>query len=187
MFIPLVIQHRHVHLSKTHLRQLFGDENSLEIESELEHKGQYLYRETVAVEGKMGVIESVRVLGPCRRTTQVELSMTDAYAIGLRAPTRQSNDLARASSCKLIGPVGSVRATSSVIIPARHLHCSDRIAKKLHLKNRDVVTLQHAERSDVLFSHVFVRVHPTFALELHVNADEAADAWLQSGDLFELC
>src|SRR3989339_1076795 len=115
MFFPLIIQHRHVHLSKPDLRQLFGDEKSLEIESELEQKGQFLYRETVNVEGKTGVIESVRVLGPCRSKTQVELSVTDAFAIGLKAPTRQSGDTLRAASCKLIGPAGSVRAASSVI------------------------------------------------------------------------
>lgn len=187
MLIPLVIQHRHVHLSKTHLRQLFGDEKSLEIETELEHKGQYLYRETVDVEGKTGVIESVRVLGPCRSATQVELSITDAFAIGLNAPTRQSGDLSRAASCKLIGPLGSVRATSSVIVPARHLHCSDRVAKKLHLKNHHVVTLRHAERPDVVLSHVFVRVHPTFNLELHLTSDEAAHHWLHTDDFFDLC
>lgn len=187
MLIPLVIQHRHVHLSKTDLRRLFGDEKSLEIESELEHKGQYLYGETVDVEGKTGVIESVRVLGPCRNSTQVELSITDAFSIGLKAPTRQSGDLLRAASCKLIGPLGTIRATSSVIVPARHLHCSDRVAKKLHLKNRDVVTLRHIERPSVVLSHVFVRVHPTFALELHLTSDEAAHDWLHSGDLFELC
>ncbi|MCX6714893.1 MAG: PduL/EutD family phosphate acyltransferase [Candidatus Uhrbacteria bacterium] len=187
MFIPLVIQHRHVHLSKKDLRQLFGDEKTLEIESELEHKGQYLYRETVDVEGKTGIIESVRVLGPSRSATQVELSITDAFAIGLNAPTRQSGDLTRAASCKLIGPAGSVRATSSVIVPARHLHCSDRMAKKLHVKNHHVVTLRHAENPDVVLSHVFVRVHPTFALELHLTSDEAAHHWLHTGDLFELC
>lgn len=187
MFIPLVLQPRHVHLSKTDLRRLFGDEKSLEIETELEHKGQYLYRETVDVEGKTGVIESVRVLGPCRSATQVELSLTDAFAIGLKAPTRQSGDLTRAASCKLIGPAGSIRAASSVIVPARHLHCSDRMAKKLHLKNHHVVTLRHAEKPEVILSHVFVRVHPTFALELHLTSDEAAHHWLHSGDLFELC
>lgn len=187
MFIPLVIQHRHVHLSKADLRQLFGDEKALQIEMELDHKGQFLYEETVDVEGKMGVIESVRIIGPARQKTQVELSPTDAFAIGLKAPTRQSGDLLRTPSCKLIGPSGTVRATASVIVPARHLHCSDRMAKKLHLKNHHVVTLRHAERPEVVLSHVFVRVHPTFSLELHLTSDEAAHNWLHSGDLFELC
>ena len=187
MFFPLIIQHRHVHLSKPDLRQLFGDEKSLEIESELEQKGQFLYKETVNVEGKTGVIESVRVLGPCRSKTQVELSVTDAFAIGLKAPTRQSGDTLRAASCKLIGPAGSVRAASSVIVPARHLHCSDRVAKKLHVKKHHVVTLRHAEKPDIVLTHVFVRVHPTFAPELHLTSDEAAHYWLHSGDLFEVC
>lgn len=187
LLIPLVIQHRHVHLSKQHLRQLFGDEKSMQIESELEHKGQYLYEQTVDVEGKTGVMECVRILGPSRTNTQVELSETDAFAIGLRAPTRQSGDLEHAASCTIIGPMGSVRASASVIVPARHLHVSDRMAKKLHMKNYQVVSLRHAERPDVVLSHVFVRVHPTFSLVLHITSDEAAHDWLHSGDLFQLC
>lgn len=187
MYIPLVIQHRHVHLSKTDLRQLFGDEKNLHPESDLGHKGQVVYRETVDVEGKTGIMEFVRVLGPSRLKTQVELSETDAFAIGIKAPTRQSGDLSHAGTCKLIGPVGSIQAKFSVIVPARHLHCSDRMAKKLHLKNRDVVAVRHVERSEVVLSHVFVRVHPSFGFELHLTSDEASHDWLHSGDLFEIC
>lgn len=187
MLIPLVLQHRHVHLSKKDFRQLFGDEKNVEIDIELSHKGQYVCKETVNVEGKTGVIESVRVIGPSRHATQIELSLTDAFAIGLNAPTRQSGDLARAASCVLVGPLGKVRAISSVIVPARHLHCSDRMAKKLQLKNHQVISVRHAERPDVILSHVFVRIHPTFSFELHLTHDEAAHHWLQTGDLFELC
>lgn len=187
MFIPLVIQHRHVHLSKKDLRQLFGSEEFMTIDKELELKGQYVYEDTVDIEGNTGMIEFVRILGPERKETQVELSQTDAFAIGLHAPTRQSGDLSRAANCTIIGPVGSVFAKASVIIPARHLHISDRLAKKMQIKNRDVVTLQHIERSEIVFSQVFVRVHPTFSLEFHLTSDEAAHDWLHSGDLFELC
>ncbi len=187
MFIPLVIQHRHVHLSKTDLRQLFGDEKNLHVEMELEHRGQVLYQESVTISGRKGEIESVRILGPARRNTQVEVSFSDAVLLGTRAPIRHSGDVKRAGSCKLISETGSIRAPSTVIIPARHLHCSDRIAKKLHLKNQQVVSLEHADRPDLILSHVLVRVHPTFALELHVSEDEAAAHWLTSGDPFILC
>ncbi len=187
MFISLVIQHRHVHLSKADLRQLFGDEKNLHIETTLGHRGQVLYKETVTISGRKGEIESVRILGPTRSKTQVEISVSDAVLLGARVPVRHSGDLKRAGSCKLISDSASLRASSSVIIPARHLHCNDRIAKKLHLKNQEVVSLQHADRSDVILSHVFVRIHPTFALELHLTEDEAAVHWLSTGDLFSLC
>ena len=187
MFIPLVVQHRHVHLSKADLRQLFGDEKNLHIESTLGHRGQVLYKESVTISGRKGEIESVRVLGPVRSKTQVEISYSDAALLGARVPVRHSGDLKRAGSCKLISDFGSIRASSSVIIPARHLHCNDKLAKKLHLKNQEVVSLQHADRPDVILSHVFVRIHPTFALEFHLTEDESAAHWLSTGDQFVLC
>ncbi|MEK7451975.1 MAG: PduL/EutD family phosphate acyltransferase [Patescibacteria group bacterium] len=185
--IPLVIQHRHVHLSKSDLRQLFGDEKNLHVELDLGHRGQVLYRETVSVVGRKGTIECVRVLGPSRRNTQVEISSHDAVYLGTRSPIRHSGDLKRAGSCKLVTKFGSVRASSTVIIPARHLHCSDRMAQKLHVKNQEVVSLQHTDRSEIVIPNVLVRVHPTFALEFHLTEDEAATQWIQNSDSFILC
>ncbi len=187
MLIPLVIQHRHVHLSKSDLRQLFGEEKKMEVEMELGQRGQVLYAETVSIDGKNCVMEHVRILGPSRSKTQVEISTTDAVALGIRAPLRQSGDLLRAGSCKIIGKNGSIRATSTVIVPARHLHCNEKIAKKLKLKNQDVVSLECVDRPNLKLNHVFVRVHPTFVLEFHLNEDEAAELWLSDNDTFTVC
>lgn len=187
MKIPLVIQHRHIHLSRTDLRRLFGDESQLHKEIELAQKGQFVFKETVSVIGTRGKLTQVKVLGPTRTKTQVELSSSDAAAIGVRAPLRHSSDLARAGSCKLKGPKGEIRAITSMIVSARHIHCDPKTAKRLKLKNHDVVSLQHIKREDVRLDHVLVRIHPTFSLELHLNQDEAAELWLQSGEFFELC
>lgn len=185
MRIPLVIQHRHIHLSADDRVRLFG-EQPLTVVGKIEHAGQVIYAETLTIEGKIGLIDQVRVLGPDRTHTQVELSESDAFAIGLTTPVRQSGDIVRSASCELVGPFGSLRSVSSVIVPARHLHCSDQVAKELRVKNHDVVTLRHIKREDVVLEHVFVRVHPTYALSLHLTADEAAHDWLQSGDFFTL-
>ncbi len=187
MYIPLVIQHRHVHLSKADQKILFGTDASLSVASNLRHKGQVVYDQVVEIVGKESSINFVRILGPARAITQVELSPSDALLLGIRAPVRHSGDLARAGSCKIKGPRGMVRATSQVIIPARHLHCHAQAAKKLGVTNNAVVTLQHLERTDVLLHHVLVRVHPTFSLELHLHADEASALWLSDHDLFTIC
>ncbi len=187
MIIPLVVQHRHIHLSRTDLRALFGDEKNLTIESKLAHRGQFVYQETVAVIGSRGEIKQVKILGPCREQTQVELSVTDTAAIGTRTVMRQSGDTAKSGSCKLRGPNGIIKATSTVIVPARHLHCDPPFAKKWKLKNHSTISLEHAERNDLVIHHVFVRIHPSFALEFHLNEDEAAEFWIKSGDPFLLC
>ena len=187
MKVPLTIQHRHVHLSRTDLRRLFGDESQLHKEILLKQKGQFVFKETVSVIGTRGELTLVKVLGPTRTKTQVELSASDAAAIGVRAPLRHSGDLSRAGSCKLKGPKGSLRAVTSIIVSARHVHCDPKSAKRLKIKNYDIVCLQHINRDDVRLEHVLVRVHPTFSLELHLNQDEAAELWLQSGEFFELC
>ena len=159
----------------------------MEVEMELGQRGQVLYAETVSIDGKNCVMEHVRILGPSRSKTQVEISTTDAVALGIRAPLRQSGDLLRAGSCKIIGKNGSIRATSTVIVPARHLHCNEKIAKKLKLKNQDVVSLECVDRPNLKLNHVFVRVHPTFVLEFHLNEDEAAELWLSDNDTFTVC
>jgi len=187
MNIPLVIQHRHIHLTRTDLRRLFGDEKNLHKDVALKQRGQFVFKETLAVIGPRGELTQVKVLGPTRTKTQVELSASDAAAIGVRTPLRHSGDLKRAGSCKLKGPEGQILATSSMIISARHLHCDPKTAKRLKVKNHEIVSLQHTTRDNVRLNHILVRIHPTFSLELHLNQDEAAELWLQSGEFFELC
>lgn len=176
------VQHRHVHLSAAHMEALFGSPKGTKL-AELSHRGQFACDETVTVVGPNGVsLERVRVLGPTRDESQVELSPTEAYALGLDAPVRLSGDLSRTGSCTLVGPSGSVTLDNGLIIPARHLHMSDRDAARLGLSHHALVSVAPVGRPDARVELVSVRVHPTFALELHLTYDEASEFWIQTGD-----
>jgi putative phosphotransacetylase len=181
MNIPVVVHHRHVHLSQKDMDALFG--RPLTPESELGHKGQVVYRETVSVLGKHGMLENVRVLGPSREATQLELSPVEMAALGLDAPVRVSGDLSKCESVRLRGPAGEIRRACA-IIPARHMHVNDTDAQRLHVKHGDVITLVSKKGTRV--EHVTVRVHPTFSLECHLTPDEAAELWLSTGDILHL-
>jgi putative phosphotransacetylase len=182
MKIPVAVLPRHVHLSQADLSALFGAGAKLTPSRELSHRGQVVYRETVTLVGKNGTMEKVRILGPHREGTQVEISVSEAAALGINAPVRLSGDAKRAGSGELIGPKGKVKV-SSVIIPSRHLHCDEVGARELGVKHHDLITLVSLKDATCRLEQVMVRVHPTFANELHLNPDEAAEYWLADGDL----
>ncbi len=186
MDIPVVVQHRHVHLSAADQATLFGADASMKRVADVGHDGQAAYQETVTLVGKNGQMEDVRVLGPCREETQVELSASEAFALGIDAPLRVSGDVKRAASCGLKGPHGSIRSRACVIVPVRHLHCGDADAKRLGIRHRDTVALTPVGRPDLRMEHVAVRVHPSFGLSFHLSADEAAQFWLHTGDRVRL-
>jgi len=145
------------------------------------HRGQAVCDLTVTVVGKNGSLEHVRVLGPHREKTQVELAASDAFALGIQAPVRISGDLSRAGACTLVGTEGEISLRGVAIIPARHLHCRPQEAERLGIKHHDTINV-HVPGRDQRIEHVSVRVHPTFALEFHLSADEAAEHWLHTGD-----
>ncbi len=182
MDIPVAVQYRHAHLSAADQARLFGADAVLKAVAHVGHRGQVAYRETITVVGPNGRLEQVRVLGPVRAETQVELSPVEAEALGIDAPVRLSGDVKRAASCGLKGPHGSIRARACVIIPARHLHCSARDAKRLGVKQGDVVSVGVVGRPETRVEHVAVRVHPSFRTSFHLTADEAAEFWLGADD-----
>jgi propanediol utilization protein len=180
--IAVVVQYRHAHLSDADIRALFGSARLTRLAA-LSHRGQDVCDQTVDVVGPNGTrLERVRVLGPSRDATQVELSPTEAFALGLDAPVRLSGDLSRSAGCELIGPSGTVALKSGVIIPARHLHCSPRDAARLGLSHHQLVRVAAVGRPNEAMDLVSVRVHPTFAAELHVTVDEASEHWFQTGE-----
>lgn len=186
MDIPVVVQHRHVHLSAADQAVLFGPDASFKRVADVGHQGQAAYQETVTVIGKNGRLEDVRVLGPSREETQVELSASEAFALGIDAPLRVSGDTKRAASCGLRGPAGTIRSRACAIVPLRHLHCGEADAKRLGLRHRDTVALTPVGRPDLRLELVAVRVHPSFGLSFHLTADEAAQFWLHTGDRVRL-
>ncbi len=185
MHIPVVVQYRHVHFSASDLETVLGQTTS-EVLQTLSQHGQVVYKQTVQVFGSDGYLDGVHVLGPAREHTQVEISPTDAATIGLHAPVRLSGDTARAGTCRIKGSHGEIRATMSVIVPARHLHLSESVAAKLNLRQGQVVSLQVTTTS-LQIDHVTIRIHPSFVTEFHLTTDEAATYWLHTGDTVQLC
>jgi propanediol utilization protein len=161
---------------------LFGPETTRVLVDISQH-GQYVNEQTVSIIGPEGArMDGVRVLGPVRHTSQVELSASEAYALGLDLPVRLSGDTVRTPGCILAGPEGTIELEEGAIIPARHLHLSTADADHFGLKQYDTVRLSSVERPQIVIDLVTVRVHPLFTLEFHLSTDEAAEFWLQTGD-----
>ncbi|HJV32748.1 MAG TPA: phosphate propanoyltransferase [Patescibacteria group bacterium] len=169
---------RHVHLSQEHQDILFGPGYEMKKLKELSQTGQYAYEEKVIVKGTKGQAEA-RVLGPCRKQTQVELAFSDGFKLGVETPVRVSGDLAGTGKCELIGPKGSVELEEGVINDQRHLHISDTEAAAYGLKNGDVISVRVPGDTPITVHQVAVRVHPSFRMNIHLDTDEANAASLR--------
>ncbi|ABQ46563.1 MULTISPECIES: phosphate propanoyltransferase [Thermotoga] len=177
------VSNRHVHLSKEDLEILFGKGYELTPIKDLRQPGQYAAKETVTIVGPKGAIENVRVLGPVRRETQVEISRTDAFKLGLRPPVRDSGDLEGTPGIVIIGPNGILVKEKGVIIAKRHIHMHPKDAEHYGVKDKDLVKVivESGDRK-LIFDDVLIRVREDFALEFHVDTDEANAAMLNTGD-----
>ena len=162
------ISARHVHLSKEDLETLFGKGYELTVKKELSQPGQFASNERVRVIGSKSEFPAVSILGPCRKETQVELSLTDARSIGVNAPVRESGDLEGTGSCKLVGPAGEIEITKGVIAAKRHIHATTADAEKMGLTNGEIVSA-----AILTFGDVVVRVSDSYALAMHIDTDEA--------------
>jgi putative phosphotransacetylase len=175
--VPIEYSARHVHLSQEHQDVLFGPNYKMKVLKELSQTGQYAYKEKVTVKGSKGQSEA-RILGPCRKQTQVELACSDGFKLGIDTPLRISGDLSGTGSCELIGPKGSVELSEGVINDQRHLHLSDKEADARGLKHGDVISVRVPGGSPITVHQVAVRVHPSFRLNIHLDTDEANAASL---------
>ncbi|ONN27046.1 phosphate propanoyltransferase [Thermosipho affectus] len=178
------VSNRHVHLSREDVEVLFGKDYKLTPIKDLGQPGQFACQETVIIVGPKGAIEKVRVLGPERKETQVEISLTDAFKIGVRPPVRDSGDLEGTPGIVIVGPKGSVIKEKGVIIAKRHIHMHTSDAEKYGVKDKDIVkVLVEKEGRRLIFDDVLIRVSEKYALEFHVDTDEANAALLKTGDL----
>lgn len=184
--IPVGISNRHAHLSEEHLKILFGENAELCKLKDLSQPGQYACHETVTLVGPKGVIERVRLLGPPRDKTQVELALSDCYKLGVRAPVRDSGDLESSAGITIVGPVGSVTLNEGCIVAARHIHMHTDDAKRFKVKDKDKVSVKVFGSRGVILLNVLVRVSDKYSLEMHVDLDEANAAGLKNGDLVEI-
>lgn len=169
------ISARHVHVSQADLETLFGAGYELTVKKELSQPGQYACNERVKVIGSKGEFPAVSILGPVRKETQVELSLTDARSIGVDAPVRESGDLEGSGTCKLVGPAGEVELSKGVIAAKRHIHATTADAEKMGLENGEIVSVEipTSNGRSLTFGDVVVRVSDSYALAMHIDTDEA--------------
>ncbi|AOT68478.1 phosphate propanoyltransferase [Geosporobacter ferrireducens] len=184
--IPVGLSNRHLHLSKEHIDILFGEGYALTIMKDLSQPGQYAANEKVDIVGPKGTLKGVRVLGPARGSTQIEISLTDGFVLGVTPPVRDSGDLVNSPGAKIVGPKGEVTIESGIIAAARHIHMHTSDAEKFNVVDKEVVSVKVDGKRGLVFNNVLVRVHPTYALEMHVDIDEGNAAGLKNGELVEL-
>ena len=169
---------RHVHLSRQDVDALFGAGFELEIKKELSQPGQYATCQKVDVTGPKGTLKGVTVLGPCRKESQVEVSLTDARALGLRPPVRESGALEGSDGCTLAGPAGSVELTKGVIVAKRHIHLTPATAEKHGIADREILQVRLEGDRAMILDQVVARVDPTYADAMHIDYDEMNAAGL---------
>ncbi|MFA6106371.1 MAG: phosphate propanoyltransferase [Patescibacteria group bacterium] len=177
MKIPIEISARHIHLSRKDLERLFGPGYELKKFKDLSEIGEFAARETVIVDGKKMALK-VRVVGPVRSRTQLEITATEAYQLGIKVPVRLSGDLKGTPGIALRGPKGKIKIKNGVIIAQRHIHASREEAKQLKLGHRHKVRVSAAGERGVIFENVIVRVAENFRLSMHIDTDEANAAGL---------
>jgi propanediol utilization protein len=182
--IPVEISARHVHLCQKHLDQLFGPGYQLTKLRDLSQKGQFAAVETITLKTEKNQISNVRIVGPLRKKTQVEISKTDARFLGLNPPIRKPGDLKGSAGCILIGPKGSVELKEGVIIAWRHLHVNPEFAKKYNLSPEKYVSIRvNNEERSITFHKVFVHIDPKFTPLFCVDTDEGNAAGIdQKGE-----
>ncbi|MFA5535905.1 MAG: phosphate propanoyltransferase [Bacillota bacterium] len=180
--VVIGVSNRHVHVSKEALEQLFGAGYELTELKDLGQPGQFACVETVTLVGNKGKIDNVRILGPIRRKTQVEISRADSFKLGIKAVLRDSGEHDNTPGCTLIGPKGEITIDSGVMVAARHIHITPEMAEQYGLKNKDHVSAIVEGQRATVFNNVLVRVREDYALEFHLDVDEANGAWVNNGD-----
>ena len=178
--IPIGVSVRHVHLSAADTAALFGPGYELTSKRDVTQPGQYVTRETVDLVGPKGELRGVAIIAPLRAQTQVEVSRTDAYALGVTPPLRESGKLDGTPGITLRGPAGSVAIPSGVILAHRHVHMSPDDARAYGVKDKDVIKVRVEGDREMTMGDVIVRVSPSFTLDMHVDTDEANAAGLTS-------
>ncbi|MDO8669347.1 MAG: phosphate propanoyltransferase [Candidatus Buchananbacteria bacterium] len=170
--VRIEVSARHLHLSLKDLESLFGLGYKLKPLKNLSQHGEFASSDTVTVKTKGGQIDKIRVIGPLREKTQVEISVTDARKLKINPPVRLSGNVAGSISGTLIGPKGEIKIKEGIIIAQRHLHCNPKQAKKLNLKNGQLLSVKTIGERSLTFHNIAVRIDDNFDLSLHLDTDE---------------
>ena len=180
--IKVEISARHVHLTRQDLEILFGDDYELKKERSLSQPGDFAATDAVTVVGDKSKLDNVRIVGPCRNYTQVELSATDCFKIGVNAPIRLSGKVIGSGSVTLVGPMGEVKLKDGAIIAKRHVHADPESAGKFGLKHGQNIKLKIDGPRVLVFDNVEVRVNENFRFAAHIDTDEANAAGIKGGE-----
>ena len=186
MKLPIWISNRHLHLSQEDANTLFWPNYECKKMKDLLQPGQYACEETVTIKWPKGEIWGVRVLGPYRKFTQVEILMSDNYKLGTAAPIRESGDLAGSEGIDIIWPKGTVHLKQGLIVAQRHIHMTIADAENFGVKNEEVVRVSTSGERALIFENVIIRADDKFALDMHIDIDEANAAGLWVGAWGEL-
>lgn len=179
---PIGVSNRHVHLDRADMDALFGPGSELTVKKMLGQPGQYASEETVTIRGPKGELSRVRVLGPLRSKTQVEISIADGFTLGVKPPVRESGQLEDTPGIEIIGPKGSVRKESGVIAALRHVHMTPEDAARFGVKDGQYVKTQIEGLRGAILCNVLVRVSDKYALEMHIDVEEANALGVKNGD-----
>lgn len=185
--IPVGVSARHVHVSQEHLEILFGAGYELQVFKDLSQPGQYAAQETVDLVTEKGSFKKVRILGPVRKQTQVEIALTDAMKLGINPPVRDSGDLKGSPGLTVVGPKGQVTLDEGVIAACRHIHMTPAEAAVYGVKDKDVIKVKvGSDDRCLIFDNVLARVNDSFKLELHLDTDEGNAARAKTGETAEI-
>ena len=180
--VPVGVSNRHIHLTQADVETLFGAGYQLTPMKDLSQPGQYACKETLTLIGPaMRPIEGVRVLGPVRKSSQVEISATDSYVLKVKPPVRESGNIAGSAGVTIVGPKGIVQLKEGCIIANRHIHMSPEDGQKFGVKDGETVTVDVEGKRRTRWYDVQVRVHPDFRLEMHIDTDDANAAGIGNG------
>lgn len=180
--VPVGVSARHIHLTQQDVETLFGEGYQLTKKKDL-MGGQFACNETVTIVGlKLRAIENVRVLGPVRKASQVEISSTDAMKLGINAPVRESGNVAGSSPIAVVGPKGAIYMKEGCIVAMRHIHMSPADAAAAGVHDGDIVSVKAENERGTVFNQVKIRVNESFTLEMHIDTDEANASKIKTGD-----
>lgn len=179
--VPIGVSARHIHLTQEHVEVLFGKGYQLTKKKDL-MGGQFASNECVTIVGlKLRAIENVRVLGPVRKQSQVEISATDAIKLGIKAPVRESGNLAGSAPIAVVGPKGVLYLEEGCIIAKRHIHMAPADAAAAGVHDGDIVSVKADNERGTIFNEVLIRVNDSYTLEMHIDTDEANAAKIATG------
>ena len=177
------VSNRHIHINQEDLEVLFGKGYELTKLKALKQPGQFAAKETVIAVGPKGTLEKIRILGPVRKRTQLEISKTDAYSLGIKVPIRESGDTENTPGIEVIGPKSRVKLDEGVIIAKRHIHIPPSFAAQYGLSDKELVTVRFEGKRGLEYGNVVIRISDKFVNEMHIDTDEANAGDIRNGDI----